>query len=232
MIFSGFLMGFIGSLHCLGMCGPISLALPIPRDSLKKKWIGLGVYNSGRLLTYSMLGGLFGLFGTGINLLGLQQGISIFFGIMILLGLVGLTVSHYFQSQFQSSSVMKWIKNAIGKSFKKGNKGFLAAGLLNGLIPCGLVYMAIAVSISQTSHFEGALFMLSFGLGTLPAMIGVNWLPKLFQLKKQLPAKKLITGFSFLVALLFIYRGIALEIPPLNQLLEETAFAKISACGY
>src|SRR6478736_1599442 len=165
MIFiTAFITGLLGSFHCAGMCGPIALATPtIGTTRLEKTW-GKLLYNFGRIVTYAVLGCLFGAFGLGLKLAGLQQSISIAAGVIIILSvLIQLKA-------LQQINPFRFVKgDFIGKLFQtKTYAALFAIGLLNGLLPCGFVYIGLLGSVATQQAWQGALFMTLFGLGTLP----------------------------------------------------------------
>lgn len=215
-------IGLLGSLHCVGMCGPIALSLPLDRSSQWSKFSGNLIYSSGRLAAYFSMGLLFGLLGSGFELMGLQQYLSITIGVLIILGVI--THSNLFKFPLPAF-YQKFIRNLqsqLGKAFeRKSNANLLGIGFINGFLPCGLVYMAIAGAINSTNALSGGLFMLSFGLGTLPLM----WLVALYGNKIHslfnLNIKRYLPFFLLILGVLFILRGANLGIPYLSPLLVE-----------
>ncbi|MGZ4043606.1 MAG: sulfite exporter TauE/SafE family protein, partial [Bacteroidia bacterium] len=81
-------LGLLGSFHCIGMCGPIALALPVHQATVFRKVVAILLYNSGRIITYSLLGLLFGIIGQGFAVFGLQQVLSVSLGTLILLSII------------------------------------------------------------------------------------------------------------------------------------------------
>lgn len=213
MIFSGFIIGLLGSLHCVGMCGPIALALPIVGNSKAALILSRLLYNFGRILTYTFFGFIFGLIGDRIQLFGLQQIVSIILGSLILLRLIipqkySFTKLHFFQR-----TVGK-LKQEFSKMFGKNSmKSLFVIGLLNGFLPCGFVYVGIAGAIATGDAFNGAAFMSLFGLGTLPIMFAASLFSSVLSLKARLNFRKAIPIFSFIIGILFILRGLNLGIP-------------------
>jgi sulfite exporter TauE/SafE len=216
-IWSGFLVGFLGSLHCIGMCGPIVLALPTPTISNLSFLTGRVLYNFGRVVTYGLLGLLFGLIGNRLQMFGLQQIVSIALGVIIILWVVipaGLKNKLRNVSGFNIFTVK--LKNAFMPLFKKrSNLSMFVIGILNGFLPCGFVYMAIAgaIAVSSASPFNGMLFMVFFGLGTVPAMLGTSLAGNLisFNIKKKFA--KIVPVFAIILAVIFVLRGMNLGIP-------------------
>ncbi|MAY84871.1 MAG: hypothetical protein CMP59_12130 [Flavobacteriales bacterium] len=215
-------IGLLGSLHCVGMCGPIALALPLDRSSQWKVFGGNAVYSLGRLSSYFLLGLLFGLLGSGFQLFGIQQYLSIIIGVGIILGV--LLHKNYFKLKLPSFylSFVNGIKTALAKAFqRKSMMNLMSIGFINGFLPCGLVYMAIAGSVSMASPLEGGFFMMLFGLGTLPLMWAVAIFgSRLSQLYSR-RIKQLIPVFLLLLGVLFILRGANLGIPYISPLVVE-----------
>ena len=147
-IFAALTVGFLGSFHCVGMCGPIAMALPVGRTNAVGRVFSVIVYNMGRMFTYGLLGALFGVIGQTFVLAGFQQILSIVAGVFILLFLIMPLLmkrrAGYEKGIFQYAVK---VKNALGNLFaKEGKKSLFLIGLLNGLLPCGLVYVAIAAA--------------------------------------------------------------------------------------
>ncbi|AYN68239.1 sulfite exporter TauE/SafE family protein [Euzebyella marina] len=215
MLYSAIILGLMGSLHCIGMCGPIAFMLPVDRNKGLKRLLQIAIYHVGRLLSYGLLGLLFGWLGRGLYVFGLQQKLSIATGLlMILLVLLPSKIlDKYSLSKPIYRSISK-IKSRLGKELKKKTPDtFLTIGFLNGLLPCGLVYMSLFASIAMGNPGQGALYMVLFGLGTVPLMTGVVYFSGLIRGERRLKVQKLIPVFVILVACLFILRGLGLGIP-------------------
>lgn len=216
--FTAFTIGLIGSLHCIGMCGPIALALPLGNKSILAKITNGLIYNGGRIITYSLLGLFFGFFGERLAVASTQQFISIAIGSLFILSvfipkrLINTINPTSFFGKYISS-----IKSGLGKFIQNQSLiGKLAVGLLNGLLPCGLVYAAIGGSIATGSLIDGMWFMFWFGLGTLPMMLTVYFLSSSISLTLRNNIKKLVPVFLILLGSLFILRGLNLGIPYLS----------------
>ncbi|POY37511.1 hypothetical protein C3K47_07030 [Solitalea longa] len=216
------IFGFVGSFHCIGMCGPIALSLPVKNDLLINRVVSVLIYNLGRVISYSLIGLLFGLLGLGFKLAGFQQSLSIALGILILM----IAIFPYFSKFRLNTSYILFkpiglIKNAIAKLFSKPQLSSLfSIGLLNGLLPCGFVYLGIIWTTSLGSAYQGALFMVFFGLGTIPAMLGVGLMGNIIDLKLRNKIKRAIPAFMLLMGCLLIIRGLNLGIPYLSPHLE------------
>ncbi|TYB74466.1 sulfite exporter TauE/SafE family protein [Bizionia saleffrena] len=214
MLLSALIFGLLGSFHCVGMCGPIAFLLPIDRKNRTKRVLQLLSYHSGRLLTYALLGFIFGLVGKSLNLFGFQQQLSILIGVLMIVVIVMPTniFNKYNFSKPIYRAVSK-VRNAMGKALKKKTLGtFFTIGYLNGLLPCGLVYMAIFGALASGNAWNGSLYMLVFGLGTVPLMTTAIYVGNFITgtLKKRI--LKAIPVFVFIIALLFILRGLGLGI--------------------
>jgi Uncharacterized conserved protein len=223
-IFAGFLIGMLGSFHCIGMCGPIAIALPsedkLGIKSLFKKFL----YNLGRIISYGFMGGVFGLVGGRIKLFGYQQALSIILGVLILLFLfipVKLKGKFVFLKAYQFYEA-KIKKQLVGLLKSNTNSSFLFIGILNGFLPCGLVYIAIAGAIASDSVVNGILFMALFGLGTLPVMFATTIAGNFINLNIRRRITRLIPVFTFVFALIFILRGLNLGIPFVSPKLAKT----------
>lgn len=210
MFYLAFSLGLMSSLHCVGMCGPIALALPVHQRSKLGKLAGILLYNTGRTFTYALLGFLLGFVGNALNLAGLQRSLSIGTGV-IMLGAVAYS-SQWLDQLAPPSFLQKGfqiVKKKLGSLLH--NRSFSALfllGMLNGLLPCGLVYMALISSVATGSSVEGALFMALFGMGTLPAMSAVAFVKNLFSSTLRNQARRLMPAFVAAVAVLLILRGL------------------------
>lgn len=223
MLGTGLLLGLLGSMHCVGMCGPIALALPSVKNSTQSRLTGIFLYNAGRVITYGLLGFIFGLFGKSFVIAGYQQALSVGLGILILFFL--LLPQRYFQGLQLRTGLFQPVtklKTALGRLFKTASySSLLSIGILNGLLPCGFVYMAIAGAIAVANPLRGGLFMIFFGLGTVPAMLGLMLAGQKMSLSLRNHFKKASPVFVSLVAVLLILRGLNLGIPYLSPELDK-----------
>lgn len=208
-------LGLFGSLHCVGMCGPIALALPVNNRSLAFRLISIVIYNSGRILTYAVLGIVFGSLGQGFAFFGLQQILSVTLGCIILLSLI---LPHNFFRKYSLTrhlySLFSKLKENLSALFKKRSlTALFNIGLLNGLLPCGLIYIAITGALALGTMIDGALFMVVFGLGTVPAMFAVSLFSNLLNVKFRTRITKVVPYIVSIMAVLLILRGLNLGIP-------------------
>ncbi|NJN27245.1 MAG: sulfite exporter TauE/SafE family protein [Cyclobacteriaceae bacterium] len=231
MLWSAFLIGLFGSFHCIGMCGPIALALPVQGNHYFRLIVGRVLYNLGRAITYAFIGLFFGLVGQGLSLAGLQQWVSILAGILILLMVL---------MPAKMAQGIYLLKPAYGfTNFLKRKFGLLLRhqsvmstffiGLLNGFLPCGLVYIAVAGALASGSYTGGAAYMFVFGLGTLPIMLAVSLAGNFIGLNLRKRINKMIPAFMVVLAFLFILRGLNLGIPYVSPKLQQTEISDESA---
>ncbi|MDO6597074.1 sulfite exporter TauE/SafE family protein [Oceanihabitans sp. 2_MG-2023] len=218
MLWSALIFGLLGSFHCVGMCGPIAFMLPVDRSNSLKKVTQIFTYHFGRLLAYAIIGLFFGLIGKSLYIFGIQQQLSIFLGIIMIV--VVVIPSRIFNKYNFSKPIYKLIskvKSSLGKALKKKTADtFLTIGFLNGFLPCGLVYMAVFASLAMQNAWQGSLYMVLFGLGTIPLMTSAIYLGKFLNTKMKQRIQKGIPIFVVIIGLLFILRGLGLGIPYLS----------------
>jgi uncharacterized protein len=212
---TAFTIGLIGSLHCVGMCGPIVVALPLGHKSLIDRSVGGLLYNLGRTITYGAMGGLFGLLGKGIGMAGFQQWASILMGVVMILGVL---FPFLFRAQQGSQPTQNRVTYTIVQRLKAlfGNHSkhnLLIIGLLNGLLPCGLVYVAIAGAIQTGDVVMGILFMIAFGFGTIPLLLTVSLAGQMVGAQARKRLARVIPAFVVILGIVFILRGMSLGIP-------------------
>lgn len=207
-------LGFIGSFHCIGMCGPIALTLPVQHLGGVRKQAGILLYNAGRVTAYAGLGCISGWLGRQFLLGGLQQWLSILLGsgllIFILLQYGFRNTRTAFHTTFYSGPV----KKMLGKLLRRQRLNTLYnIGFLNGLLPCGLVWFAVTGAIATGSALQGALFMAAFGTGTLPVMVLLTWSNDLINIRLRNQFRRLIPYALSIMAIMLIIRGLNLDIP-------------------
>ena len=215
MLWTALVLGLAGSFHCIGMCGPIAFVLPVDRSTKSKLFFQIFLYHFGRLLSYSIIGLLFGLIGKGLYFAGFQQRLSILMGvIMIALVIIPVSIFNKFNFSKPIYQLIGKVKQKLGLYLnKKSNKAIFSIGFFNGFLPCGLVYMALIGSISTGNAPEGALYMFLFGLGTIPLMSAAVLLGNFVNLSIRTKIQKVIPVFVVVIGLLFILRGLGLGIP-------------------
>lgn len=215
MLFTAFIFGLISSFHCIGMCGPIAMMLPVDRNNQAKKVTQIITYHLGRLFAYSTIGFIFGMLGKGFLLAGMQQKMSIFIGIaMILIILIPEKVVANYNFSKPIFKVISKIKTTLGSQFKnKSYKSLFTIGLLNGFLPCGMVYVALFGAIAMQSPTLGILYMVLFGLGTVPMMSSIVYLNSFLTIPIRNKIQKAIPYVAVFIGIVFILRGLGLGIP-------------------
>ncbi len=223
-ILTTFVIGFLGSFHCIGMCGPIVIALPVPNSTNLTFFSGRVLYNLGRVVTYSFMGAVFGLIGERLFIAGFQQAVSIGLGIVIIISV--LLPVKYKNKVIQLPAIQKIsqpLKKNIGALFSKGTiSSLFLIGILNGFLPCGFVYIGLAGSIASGNAISGTAVMILFGLGTVPAMFAASIFGKFINLGIRNKIKKAVPVFAILLAAIFIIRGMNLGIPYLSPKLTSS----------
>ena len=214
LITAAMIMGMLGSFHCVGMCGPLALSLPLSNNSLWAKFTGAFLYNSGRIVTYSAFGAVFGLVGKTASLFGFQQWLSVIMGIVIIVFVVLPKKITANKSQNIINVFFEKLRSGLGKLFfKKSYASLFVIGLLNGLLPCGLVYMAAAGAVASGTVANSVLFMAFFGLGTLPVMWSIAFFGNYVGVTLRQKIRRLYPYMMTLIACLLILRGMGLGIP-------------------
>jgi hypothetical protein len=222
---TAFLLGLVGSLHCAGMCGPLALALPAAGNSTPTYVLGRVAYNAGRIITYCLLGIVFGLMGWTFLMAGLQRWVSIALGVALLLGLFA---SRRLALARPVTSAVNQLKARMSVLLRRRSFAALAVlGLLNGLLPCGLVYVACAGAAATGGILAGASYMTAFGVGTVPIMLAISLSGNLVPTSLRLKLVKTIPVCVFLLASLLILRGMSLGIPYLSP---SMSAASASCC--
>ncbi len=232
MLWTAFLLGLFGGLHCVGMCGPIAIALP-RQNNVTTELLAKSLYNSGRVITYMLMGLLIGILGSGINIAGYQQGLSIFSG-ALLISLILLTGFKNLELTFFRPMIKlaNKLKTAFGKFIKKKSPGAtFMIGLLNGLLPCGLVYIALAASMAAGSIIESVLYMGVFGLGTVPMMFAVAFGGSILSTQVRQKIYRVVPVFVLLLGTLFILRGLNLGIPFVSPRINSTQMEQLEMCA-
>lgn len=214
MLYSALIFGLISSLHCIGMCGPIAMMLPVDRSNPTKKVIQIMLYHLGRLSAYASLGLIFGILGKGFYMAGIQQHISIIVGVLMIV--IVLIPERVFMKYNFSKPVYKLISNvktSLGNQFKrKSPDALFTIGLLNGFLPCGLVYAALFGAIAMQNVTLGVTYMLLYGLGTIPMMSAVVYISNFLSIPIRSKMQKLIPFVTVIIGTLFILRGLGLDI--------------------
>ena len=206
-----FALGLLGSLHCAALCGPLMLALPVTPGGPAQFLAGRVGYQLGRVMTYCLLGVVAGIVGKSIFLAGAQRWLSIALGVLIF---TGFLVSKKIALSAPVVRLVATLKTAMSAQLRRRSFRSLALlGMLNGLLPCGLVYVALAGAVARGTPLAGIFFMAAFGLGTLPTMLGISLSGKLLPVAFRLKLRSAVPFGVCLLAGLLILRGLALGIP-------------------
>ncbi|MBS1524429.1 MAG: sulfite exporter TauE/SafE family protein [Bacteroidetes bacterium] len=210
-----FYIGLFGSIHCIGMCGPLAFAVPSMPGNRARLLFDKFVYQLGRIISYTVLGLIAGIIGRQLWLAGLQQGVSIASGALVLTA----ACSRIFKISFKNS-------NAGGKLYRIVNKaviygvnnrwGHIFIGMLNGFLPCGFVYLALAGAVNTTSAGQAMYYMFWFGMGTLPLMFLAAVSSGFVSLNMRRRLNRIVPYFMLLLGCWFILRGSNLDIPYLS----------------
>ncbi|MGF2412772.1 sulfite exporter TauE/SafE family protein [Ferruginibacter sp.] len=232
LIIAAFAMGLLGSFHCVGMCGPLALSLPINSDSFWSKFSGALLYNAGRIVTYSLFGLVFGAIGKSVALFGYQQWLSVILGVLIIVFVILPKRVSSFSGNNYVMQFFEKIRAALGQLFfKKNNASLFSIGLLNGLLPCGLVYMAAAGAVATGDIANSVIFMAFFGLGTLPVMWSVAFFGNYVSIGIRQKIRKAYPYMMMLMACLLILRGMGLGIPYVSPKADTTEKVVQGCCA-
>ncbi|HRH69584.1 MAG: sulfite exporter TauE/SafE family protein [Flavobacteriales bacterium] len=224
------LLGAASSAHCIGMCGPIALAVPSPAPGWRARAGSTLILNGGRIFTYALIGLTFGTLGQGLRFAGLQQGVSIVAGTVLLLSVI---VPGLLERWSPTGTLSIWIgrgRGLLARNLRRtAPEALFLTGALNGLLPCGLVYAAAIGAAAMDSAEQGALFMAVFGLGTWPALIALRMSGSMIGHPVRALLRRSSPILISAMAVLLILRGLELGIPMVSPA-AATVPAQISAC--
>ncbi|BDD06311.1 sulfite exporter TauE/SafE family protein [Aureibacter tunicatorum] len=211
-------IGLLGSFHCVGMCGPISLVIPMKDRKPLTLVAGMTLYNLGRMTTYMALGGIIGTLGGGLHLPEAQRYLSILTGVMMIL-MIALPKGNL--NWLERIPLLYKLNAKVKAMFAKqlsgtGWKAQYGIGLANGLLPCGLVYIAMTGALAAGEWHIGALYMMFFSIGTWPMLFFTGIAGKLVSLQFRQRLVKAIPALVLVIGMMFILRGMNLGIPYLS----------------
>lgn len=224
ILISGFMLGAAGSLHCIGMCGPLSMVLPTDHLSQSGRLFSLFLYQLGRITTYSFLGLMAGIAGRGLYINGLQQWFSVIMGLIVLLA----AVSYFLKKKLLKIDLLRpsynTIQKLIANTMKKKSSyaRFFLIGFANGMLPCGMVYVALAAALSMHHTAGSILFMVFFGMGTLPAMLFFGFGFQFLKPSVRKLFNRSVPVFMTLTGVILLLRGLNLGIPFISPVLPRT----------
>lgn len=226
ILISALILGLASSLHCVGMCGPLVMSVPVQHLPTGKKISGILLYHVGRIVVYVFLGSIAGIVGWRIYAAGWQQIFSIVMGVLILLMLSG----HFFLNKLHGTN---WLNQKITRLMSWSLKqhsylGMFIMGVANGLLPCGMVYIAITGAMATTTISGAVLFMLFFGLGTLPALVSLAFWGSRLSWQTRQSMRKVVPYVMALTAILLIIRGLNLNIPYVSPFISERSIDTVS----
>ncbi|MCP4457379.1 MAG: sulfite exporter TauE/SafE family protein [Cytophagales bacterium] len=221
---SAFIIGLAGSLHCVGMCGPLMISLK--SNQSRQSFV---IYHVGRLMVYSILGLAFGIIGQGLVLLEAQRVLAITSGLVLILLYAVPTSRKWVEKKYYESHFFIGVRKRMNAYFTTGGKWFVA-GALNGLIPCGLIYLAVAGSLIVADPMQGAIFMLLFGLGTLPALALVGFFETLVLTGLKNRFSGVFSGIAIIAGCILVFRGLS-DYPSINEFMIMSVNRMITICG-
>lgn len=216
MIWIAFTLGIIGSMHCIGMCGPLAIAFcDRPEASTQQKLVSAFSYNFGRTITYATVGAIFGMIGSLLWIVDMQKFLSIALGLLMVISfLLSIDLERYIQSTGLMSQGYRSINRQLSAMMQRSQDFHpFVLGMVNGLLPCGLVYLALAGALTSGSPMTAFVFMAAFGLGTFPAMLIIILGYGFFSMKIRALFRRILPAVSLCFGLFLIYRGIAVDLP-------------------
>lgn len=216
MWYIAFTLGLFGSLHCLGMCGPLAIAFTNREGQSKMDNLYASLsYNLGRTLTYAFIGLFFGLIGSFVQIADLQKGLSIILGVLLVVFfLFSIDIDKSINGQSAVKKYYFYIRNLISSMMAKSNEYHsFQLGLVNGLLPCGLVYLALAGALATGSVLGGVSFMFLFGLGTIPMLFALTMGFGFFSMGLRKRFRHVLPYVTLIFGVFLIYRGFAVDLP-------------------
>ncbi|WP_394674859.1 sulfite exporter TauE/SafE family protein [uncultured Chryseobacterium sp.] len=218
LIVSAIGLGFASGFHCVGMCGPIALSMGLTKKQATNFYLQNLTYQFGRIFTYTLLGAVLGIIGEGFEMAGIQQYLTIAVGILLIIMAVFSFGGKDFASRIPFFSKFLFsVKSNLGRLLQKADyRSRFTTGILNGFLPCGMVYMALTASLASGGIWQGGLYMALFGLGTLPFMFAVVLVGNLMNQAFRIKVLKAVPIVMIILGGLFIVRGLELGIPYLS----------------
>lgn len=228
LILSAIALGFASGFHCIGMCGPIALSMGLTKKQATNFYLQNLTYQFGRIFTYSLLGAVLGIIGEGFEMAGFQQYLTIIAGILLIIMALFSFGGKDFASKIPFLSKFLFsVKSNLGKLLQKADyRSRFSTGVLNGFLPCGMVYMALTASLASGGVWQGASYMALFGLGTLPFMFAVVLAGNLMNQAFRVRVLKAVPVIMIILGGLFILRGLELGIPYISPRAEAMTISK------
>lgn len=207
MWITAIVLGFAGSMHCLGMCSPLVVAVTSMRPAAMLNRIN---YNAGRIVTYAIVGAIVAGIGQFLPFQKYQQVFSAGLGITLLVigigGVRTVKVPGLTAALMRSTSRLKTL--FAQAMTQRSATAMFVTGALNGLLPCGLTFMALTWCITLRGPVDGFKFMLLFGVGTLPVMLGFTRFVPIIAKKMKISLHHLTTGMLIVSGCVLILRGL------------------------
>lgn len=218
LVISALALGFASGFHCIGMCGPIALSLGLTKSQAINYYLQNLTYQFGRIVSYSFLGAVLGIVGQGFEMAGFQKYLTVLVGVLLILMAVFSFGGKDFASKIPFlTHILFSVKKNLGQLLQKADyKSRFLTGILNGFLPCGMVYMALTASLAAGGIWQSASFMALFGLGTLPFMFAVVLIGNLMTQAFRIKVLKIIPFIMIVLGGLFVVRGLELGIPYLS----------------
>jgi sulfite exporter TauE/SafE len=228
LILSAIALGFASGFHCIGMCGPIALSMGLTKKQATNFYLQNLTYQFGRIVTYSLLGAILGIVGEGFEMAGFQQYLTIIAGVLLIIMALFSFGGKDFASRIPFLSKFLFsVKSNLGRLLQKADyRSRFTTGLLNGFLPCGMVYMALTASLAAGGVWQGASYMALFGLGTLPFMFAVVLAGNLMNQAFRIRILKAVPVIMIILGGLFILRGLELGIPYISPRAEAMTISK------
>lgn len=223
---SALVIGLFGSLHCVGMCGPVMMTFMGPKTS----WHSFLVYHSGRVFSYVVIGSFLGLIGTSVALFHAQQIAVILLGVALIL-LYGIpSLRNGIEKFYYHSRLYRYLHSLLSTNISRKRRRMLS-GMANGFFPCGLTYVAAATAVAQGSFLGGVSYMALFGLGTIPSLLMLALVGNTISIRFRRFIPKAVSLIAILSGSLMIFRGLLFTIPDFNQMVQSNASFLITVCG-
>ena len=209
LLISAFLIGLGSSLHCVGMCSPLQFAVLLQKEDKQLNVMNWIIYQAARISVYGIYGMVFGWIGSSFKWFGIQQNISLLLGICILSTILLIQLFPSFESTLTNNVISTWLRKKISPFiFSDSISSKILAGILNGILPCGMVYVALAGATATQSGFQGVIFMVAFGIGTLPLLLTTTVMGKYVQSTIKNYFSKWHSYMIGLIAIMLIVRGL------------------------
>lgn len=210
-----FFIGLFGSMHCIGMCGPLAFAIPTAGGNWWRVLFDKVSYNLGRVISYTLLGVLIGFVGRQLWLSGLQQGVSFISGLLVIMAGLSRLLKMKLTGGRIATRLFRPVNSLLNYALQH-RAGHLIIGMINGLLPCGFVYIALIGAVNTSSPVNAAQYMFWFGIGTFPlmlvAMLSVGFISPAIRIR----INKAIPYFMICLGFWFVIRSIGLNIPYLS----------------